>query len=1507
MACARPEAPSNGENNWPGDNERSKHNPMTDLDRHFLIAAGTSDYLYVPPLLHVRDDLDTVSELFCAMGYGEANTRGIFNASSADQLKSKIGMWMRQEDRREDTIVMYYSGHGERDDLARHYLLCTNSEPNGLADTALATEDVIRIVTSAGVRRLLLIIDTCQAGLAGIDSVRLAAKRLGAEFASAPGAPVDRLVAFSVIAAARTREDADDGVFADALNAAISDKTLGGSRQQYLFVQQVVDRINEEFSSKGTLQHATSATLCHEPGRGFLLNPRYIPDLPQGRLDVAETQAWDTVNARRRRAEALIHFAPRGRGTETSADVGHYFTGRIAVLSRLAAWLRGSSDTDVRAMLITGSAGTGKSAVIGRLVTRADQNLRWTIPDSSVPISTDLPPNIIDVAIHARRLQLADVVGGIAEAVGMQASTEHEVLEALSRREKGMTIAIDALDEAGSVWDNSHAQRIAFFLAELVRENPNVKVIIGARPHMRQYFGRNVEVIDLDDSKWITYHDLSEYAELLLRHPHGVGSASAYGDKSAHKVGAIVSERSYPNYLITRLTARALAMNKRPLDTSKAGWDTTIPSLTGPTDKLIDQIGQAFRWALETHLQDQATHVRDLLRPLAYSEGDGLPAHAIWSAVASALCGRDVTDGDISQLIGDAAPYLIESLDEYGRSVYRLYHQGLADDLRRDAPLDADERIARALIALVPLDTNSNHADWAKADPYIISHLATHAAVVGLLDQLVLDSEYLVHADPRDLIEHLKDLHTPAGQRIAAVYRTSAHLYTDSDVAERRRLLLIDAARHRNKALTNSLVSSLRRTGYDWVPLWATGSQISPSLMTTISHHIRPIHAIACTTLDGKSLAVTGDRDGVIFVSDLNTGKPIRRIESGQLGGVCAISCTRIRDRMLAVTGGWDGSVRIWDLRAGSALTDRVMGHDSVVSLSCTSLNNEHVIVSGGADGLMRIWSIRITADALELNEMGDPICASQPGMMGGYSVILGGVSAIACARVKSRVVVAAGDSRGYIEVWDLRARERLYSINRSHSDSIFGAIRALACFRFNGLNILASSGDNGIIEFWDLATGDRVLEPINSHPAKMSAGILGLAYYRVGKVPIVVACGGNGMIRAWEIIQGTEVGKPLVGHFRAVRAVCTATRDGGNVVVTAGDDHLVRVWRATASRRKERFVGHTGVIHQATRTLDGRDSLIGTMAYDGMVILRTMKDGAPFGYLAHRGGEIDAVTFATMNGRNIAVTGSSDATIRIWDLEGVKQIGRPLLVSGHRGRDAELSTVKVITCTSLEGRLVAVTGGSDGTVRLWDLEARTQMGRSLVAHEGFVTGLACARVRGANIVISGGMDGTFQVWDLQRQKRIGQPVRINDSWVSSMCCISREDADYLVLGGNLGTLEVWKLLDRSLLGRAPLHAGDITSVISWPHFDGAAAGWREGSYIATSGVDGYVHILAPWTGGIRTLSFPASVGSLVACPSGRLLVCFGWDAALLGRQSTEREIRFLDLIFARAIQTNEH
>jgi F-box and WD-40 domain protein CDC4 len=75
---------------------------------------------------------------------------------------------------------------------------------------------------------------------------------------------------------------------------------------------------------------------------------------------------------------------------------------------------------------------------------------------------------------------------------------------------------------------------------------------------------------------------------------------------------------------------------------------------------------------------------------------------------------------------------------------------------------------------------------------------------------------------------------------------------------------------------------------------------------------------------------------------------------------------------------------------------------------------------------------------------------------------------------------------------------------------------------------------------------------------------------------------------------------------------------------------------------------------------------------------------------------------------------------------------------------------------TSLVGQLqmrddILVTGGSDGSVRVWSL-ATYQAIHRLAAHDNSVTSLQFDNTR----IVSGGSDGRVKVWDL----KTGVPVR---------------------------------------------------------------------------------------------------------------------------------------------------
>jgi hypothetical protein len=109
------------------------------------------------------------------------------------------------------------------------------------------------------------------------------------------------------------------------------------------------------------------------------------------------TQEFARVHGRRAR-QMREHFEPRGRGVlPTQLREGSYFTGRTAVLSDLASWLHHQGDGR-RCLVLTGSPGSGKSAVLVRLMTQY--------------------PRLMIVAVHGRGRQVDEVADEIAVGLG---------------------------------------------------------------------------------------------------------------------------------------------------------------------------------------------------------------------------------------------------------------------------------------------------------------------------------------------------------------------------------------------------------------------------------------------------------------------------------------------------------------------------------------------------------------------------------------------------------------------------------------------------------------------------------------------------------------------------------------------------------------------------------------------------------------------------------------------------------------------------------------------------------------------------------------------------------------------------------------------------------------------------------------------------------------------------------------------------------------------------------
>ncbi len=150
------------------------------------------------------------------------------------------------------------------------------------------------------------------------------------------------------------------------------------------------------------------------------------------------------------------------------------------------------------------------------------------------------------------------------------------------------------------------------------------------------------------------------------------------------------------------------------------------------------------------------------------------------------------------------------------------------------------------------------------------------------------------------------------------------------------------------------------------------------------------------------------------------------------------------------------------------------------------------------------------------------------------------------------------------------------------------------------------------------------------------------------------------------------------------------------------------------------------------------------------------------------------------------AVSGGEDGTVRVWDLATGQQ---QAALTGHT------DWVRAVAVTADGAR--AVSGGDDGTVRVWDLGTGQQQA-ALTGHGQPVRAVAVTP-DGARAV-SGGADGTVRVWDLATgQQEAELTGHDRPVWAVAVT----PDGARAVSGGGDGTVRVWDLAAGAAAGRA--------------------------------------------------------------------------------------------------------
>jgi hypothetical protein len=616
------------------------------------------------------------------------------------ETRNDVEDYLRQHNVRDmggHALVVFITGHGVAGASRNHYLQLPGSARNRNLATSIRTTDIVVAALDSRVDNVLVIVNTCYAGqihaeLAGlwadVSSRRRESCQLDVLVTCGHDQPVQVRRFPGLLRGAFERLRTNAGITTPHLSVVefMAEFERGLQTQQ----ARKRHRLHRLIDGSGTL----APTPCI-PNPGY----RHVRESIVG-ADGKATGAGDG------------YWFDRATGRTQEDDAGWYFQGRDRLNRKIASFLGGSPSRGV--LMVTGVAGSGKSAVLARAVVLSDPVFRQqpmckTVLETASP-DTLPPPSSVTAAILARHKSAAEVAADILTALGgtpeVPGSTRDPVIvwtqqiADILRTRTGLTsIIVDGLDETDERYRIVHdvLAPLSEFCAPVLPFVPDqhhehtaapkgLCLLIGVRSSrpvapdvtapfvaeergllevLRELFP-TAEIERTDDEN--SQDDIVRYLAALM--------ADGKNPEAADNAAALVAPQVWPSFIDARIAGEQLKHDGDPVATAqRPEWKTMLSlGTTGLLQRDLQSVA-------DDGLPSDVAHA--LLRAAAFAGGAGVPWALIWPRMAETLLGRKLENWDemiMKLLNGRLNGYLTHDHQD-DRRVYRPAHEALNEAL----------------------------------------------------------------------------------------------------------------------------------------------------------------------------------------------------------------------------------------------------------------------------------------------------------------------------------------------------------------------------------------------------------------------------------------------------------------------------------------------------------------------------------------------------------------------------------------------------------------------------------------------------------------------------------------------------------------------------------------------------------------------------------------------------------------------------------------------------------
>ncbi|KAF8583725.1 WD40 repeat-like protein [Ramaria rubella] len=315
-----------------------------------------------------------------------------------------------------------------------------------------------------------------------------------------------------------------------------------------------------------------------------------------------------------------------------------------------------------------------------------------------------------------------------------------------------------------------------------------------------------------------------------------------------------------------------------------------------------------------------------------------------------------------------------------------------------------------------------------------------------------------------------------------------------------------------------------------------------------------------------------------------------------------------------------------------------------------------------------------------------------------------------------------------------------------SHFGGHEGSVFAVSLHPSQPLAISGGEDDLGYI--WNLEDGEVVVK-LTGHTDSVTS--VGWSY----DGELASTGGMDGRIRVWRRVKrAASEGKNAWKTWEFLTELSGPDEimwlnwhPKGSVLLAGSNDSTVWLWQLPSGNTMQVLASHVGPVNAGVFTPDGKKVLTGSEC----LLLTTPTSDSPLLKLTPADARFaleGGITALAVNASNtLAVVGGSDGGVRVVSLGKGDVVGS---LEGHK----EDESIEGVAWMEFAGTEVALTGGTDGKVCVWDLG--TMRLRTTLEHPDAVTSLNPHPVPSSHLLTTSCADKTLRTWDV----RTGTVVR---------------------------------------------------------------------------------------------------------------------------------------------------